>query len=870
MADAPSFQEFLTDFSTEIFVGRGEQLVRFEKALITERPPFLILAISGPPGVGKTTLLEQFNYIADDHAVLTGLAREEQTSVPATLAHFARQFDEVGHTFTAFAERYARYLELKALIEADPQAPQDILDFALRSATRISKRSLRRTPVRGDALDVQVRTEVEDLVSNQDRAMAAYVAETFSDPTDRALLLETDAELTRHFLQDLNHHAQQRRIILFFDAYEKTAVYLDGWFQEVLAGKFGQFSSRVFFIIAGQHPLEGAWSRFRKATRQVKLREFTEAEAQEYLDHTGFTDEAQINTLLELSEYMPVQLAFLVSAPGGIPDLPGTALERFLAGATAEQREATLVASVPQVFNEAVLTELLDPEAASNALEWLGKARFVDTVAGGFSYHEVIRGETLRHFRTQSLRQYNETHRKLADYYAAQAQAQALNLSEEQRHLDETWRWYEQQRLYHRLSQNPPEHLTEVFGSLLTNLWSDIALAEEERKRAALRDTYTILQQVAVETDEPVISAWAERLAQVLIVDREDRAQEIRTFGEFFSALGNLDLLDERERSLAFLLAGAVYAEADPDLALSNLSKAVELQPEDASNYYWRGHIHLEAKDYAAAVDNFSKIIELQPDNSDNYYWRGRTHLEARDYAATLSDFNQALELQPDDALSYQGRGITHMEQQNYATALADLSQAVALEPSDGDNFYWRGRAYLAAKEYEAALTDFSEAINLQPGNDDDYYWRGMTHLTRQEYDAALADLSEAIDLNPDNAASYHNRGLANLHTKHYRAALNDFSQALDLDPTVGASYRGRAQAYLGLGDERAAVDDFGRAIAQDDKDVVSYEQRARLRVALNQPAAALDCDRNLAPHDAGRSLSSAWRIPCRCSPRQQ
>ena len=104
MTDAPSFQDFLTDFTTEIFVGRGEQLVRFEKALITERPPFLILAISGPPGVGKTTLLEQLHYIADDHAVLTAQAREEQTSVPATLAHLARQIDEVRHPFDTFAE----------------------------------------------------------------------------------------------------------------------------------------------------------------------------------------------------------------------------------------------------------------------------------------------------------------------------------------------------------------------------------------------------------------------------------------------------------------------------------------------------------------------------------------------------------------------------------------------------------------------------------------------------------------------------------------------------------------------------------------------------------------------------------------------
>ena len=119
MSSIPSFQDLLADFSEEIFVGRSEQLSLFEQALNATRPPFLILAISGQGGVGKTTLLEQLRHSANDHEVLTALVNEDQTTIPGTLAHFAYQFDEIGCVCKNFNERYRKYRELKGQVEAE-------------------------------------------------------------------------------------------------------------------------------------------------------------------------------------------------------------------------------------------------------------------------------------------------------------------------------------------------------------------------------------------------------------------------------------------------------------------------------------------------------------------------------------------------------------------------------------------------------------------------------------------------------------------------------------------------------------------------------------------------------------------------------
>jgi DNA-binding NarL/FixJ family response regulator len=154
MSDVPTFQELLGDFSEEVFVGRSEQLSLFEKALTTSRPPFLILDISGPGGVGKTTLLEQFRRVASNFEVSTALINEDQMTVPAALSRLAQQFEEAGYPFSDFKERYEKYRELRQEVEADPKAPKGIIDLALRGTTRIGVRSLHRVPIAGEVANV--------------------------------------------------------------------------------------------------------------------------------------------------------------------------------------------------------------------------------------------------------------------------------------------------------------------------------------------------------------------------------------------------------------------------------------------------------------------------------------------------------------------------------------------------------------------------------------------------------------------------------------------------------------------------------------------------------------------------------------------
>ncbi|MDW8328223.1 MAG: tetratricopeptide repeat protein, partial [Anaerolineales bacterium] len=632
MSDTPSFGDLLVEFSKDAFVGRQEQLELFEKALTATRPPFLILDVSGQGGVGKTTLLERFHRIAREHNALSVLTNEDHVGVPAVLATFARQLAEAGHPCKTFDERYRKYRELKEQVEADPGAPKGMLDFALRSATRIGLRAVKKyVPLAQEAADVLLTPDAEDRFVEETGAMAGYIARKFTNKDERVLLLETDAELTRHFLTDLNHHAESRKAALLFDSYEKTAPMLESWLLDLLGGKFGPLSGNARLVIAGRYPLGQPWLRYRQATRQVELQPFTEAEARDYLARSGITEEKQVQTMLTLSRRLPVLLALLVSAPGETPgEVAGDAVERFLQGATPEQREWALAGSVSRFFNQDILAVLLGPEAAKPAFEWLSEAHFVRAGERGWAYHEVVRTLMLKYLRARSAQQCEGLHSQMAAHF--QRQGEALGLAEEKRRRDAQWHDLNALRLYHMWGFNPAEALPQTLMGFLEA--HDI---DEVTHRVSYAQ---MLRQAGEELGRTEVREWAERLSHLTELPNTDTpATQRQQALAALKAVCEFDRLPVWHQAQARRLLGrAYYRLKDYPAALADFSRAVELQPDNGYNYQWRGSTHYELKDYAAALADFSRAIELQPDNGYNYRWRGLTHYELKDYAAALAD----------------------------------------------------------------------------------------------------------------------------------------------------------------------------------------------------------------------------------------
>ncbi|MCY4351719.1 MAG: tetratricopeptide repeat protein, partial [Gemmatimonadetes bacterium] len=226
------------------------------------------------------------------------------------------------------------------------------------------------------------------------------------------------------------------------------------------------------------------------------------------------------------------------------------------------------------------------------------------------------------------------------------------------------------------------------------------------------------------------------------------------------------------------------------DKALSDLSKAVELDSNNATAYANRGNVYKNLKQYDNALSDFTKSIELQPNNAGFYNNRGNVYSDLNQYENALRDFTKSIELRPTDTRAYNNRGAVYSDLRQYDKALSDLNKAIELAPNDAKAYNNRGTAYRDLQEYDNALSDLNKAIELASDNNEKagaYANRGMVHSGLEQYDNALSDLNKAIELAPKEPIHYHNRALA-IAQKAYSEQLNPAE--------IEKTFRMRERAY--------------------------------------------------------------------------
>jgi len=102
-------------------------------------------------------------------------------------------------------------------------------------------------------------------------------------------------------------------------------------------------------------------------------------------------------------------------------------------------------------------------------------------------------------------------------------------------------------------------------------------------------------------------------------------------------------------------------------------------------------------KQYEKAIADYNKVIELAPNYANAYNYRGLAYYLLEQYEKAIADYNKAIELAPNYAYAYNNRGIAYYALEQYERAIEDYNKAIDLDPNFTIAYDNRGLAYKKA-----------------------------------------------------------------------------------------------------------------------------------------------------------------------------
>ena len=180
------------------------------------------------------------------------------------------------------------------------------------------------------------------------------------------------------------------------------------------------------------------------------------------------------------------------------------------------------------------------------------------------------------------------------------------------------------------------------------------------------------------------------------------------------------------------------------ELALENLTQAMELDPEDVNYVGKKADLLYEMGRGEEAIATWDDYIKLAPEYFAGYYRRGFMKDNLHDVDGAIEDYSMAIALEPDFAYSYLGRGDMYMLKGNKEAAMDDYKMVVLSDTVISDNTCVQF-AYYGLGDYEKAKAVQYAILGEKP-NASNHYNAACLFARMGEKEAALDFLKKAFE----------------------------------------------------------------------------------------------------------------------------
>jgi len=255
---------------------------------------------------------------------------------------------------------------------------------------------------------------------------------------------------------------------------------------------------------------------------------------------------------------------------------------------------------------------------------------------------------------------------------------------------------------------------------------------------------------------------------------------------------------------------------------------------EVAADYSRRGAALASRREFDQALTALTRACELAPENPEYLYLRGMVYWQLKQAAPAMADFDQALKLQPNNLRTLIARAQLLLQRGDSELAAADLDAADAIAPREADERFQMAQAYERADRLAPAIAQLTlwidshaddarlpDALNsrcwiralegadltlavkdcnaaLKRADKSSPFYakvadsRGLVFLRMGDYDKSIADFDAALKINARNAWSLYGRGIDKLRKQKTSDGDADIAQATAVWPKVMEEFKRR------------------------------------------------------------------------------
>ncbi|MBK9336629.1 MAG: tetratricopeptide repeat protein [Lewinellaceae bacterium] len=133
--------------------------------------------------------------------------------------------------------------------------------------------------------------------------------------------------------------------------------------------------------------------------------------------------------------------------------------------------------------------------------------------------------------------------------------------------------------------------------------------------------------------------------------------------------------------------------------------------------YFWRAVEYGDLGQPDRAIEDFSRAIEVNSEIWDAYKFRGSLYAQRRDFARAVPDLQRYLENDPEDAVSWFNMGMILLEQGRPADAVPAFTSSLRVRPNAAVALENRARAYQMLGDTARAEADMQAIARMRQGN---------------------------------------------------------------------------------------------------------------------------------------------------------